>query len=141
MLELGHPRTPHVFAACTQYEIVLEDCKRMTLADARGRKFRLEDVRPALAALRWLAGEQFAEVAGLPAAITELERRIEQLAGLPLRREGTWVGSAVPCPACDSTIPEAHGDPVRYCSQCLDIIWPALWRIASCEEGFGIEGI
>ncbi len=142
MLDLDHPRTPSVFAASTQLDFILEDCKRMTLTDTRGRRFRLENIRPAFAALRWLASERFADASHLPAAIDELERQVEQLAELPLRDSGRWVGSAAFCPACGATPREPDKyDPIRYCSPCLGVIMPGLQRVRSCEEGFGTEAI
>ncbi len=142
MLDLNHPQTPSVFAASTQLDFILEDCKRMTLIDSRGRQFRLENIRPAFAALRWLAHERFADVPQLPAAIDELERQAARLAELPLRRAEPWVGQALPCPACEAVPIEPNEyDSIRYCSQCLDTIMPGLMRVRSLEEGFRTEAI
>jgi hypothetical protein len=142
MLYLEHPQTPHVFAASRQEDLILDYCKRISLSGADGRRFMLEVVRPAFAALRWLATNRFAGEPHIPDAIDELERQVEQLAGLPLRDPDHASGPADQCPACGSkpTTPSKY-DPTPYCSRCLDVIMPALMRVRSCEAGFGTAAI
>jgi hypothetical protein len=142
MLDLGHPRTPHVFAASTHIDLILDYCKRISLSGAGGRRFMLEVVRPAFAALRWLAANRFVGKPHIPGAIDELERQVEQLAGLPLRDPDHAGGPAARCPACGGkpTAPSKYG-PTPYCSRCLDVIMPGLQRIRSSEEGFGTDAI
>jgi hypothetical protein len=42
MLDLERPRTPHVFAASRQEDLILDYCKRISLSDKNGRLFMLE---------------------------------------------------------------------------------------------------
>lgn len=77
MLDLRHPRIPHVFAASRQEDLILEYCKRITLSGAESRRFMLEVVRPAFAALRWLAAIRFADKPQILHTIAELERQVE----------------------------------------------------------------
>ncbi|QEL17647.1 hypothetical protein [Limnoglobus roseus] len=83
MLDLDHPRTPHVFAASRQEDLILNYCNRITLSAAGARRFMAEVVRPTFAALRWLATNRFADEPHIPDGIAELERQMEQLAELP----------------------------------------------------------
>lgn len=142
MLDLSHPRAPHVFAASSQQDLILDYCKRITLAGAEARQFMLEVVRPAFAALRWLATTRFTGEPHISDAIAELERQVEQLAALPLREPAYIGGPAARCPACGSnpTTPSQY-DPTQYCPRCLDLIMPELERVRSCKEGFGTEAI
>ena len=142
MLDLDHPRTPHVFAASCQEDLILDYCKRITLSGASGRRFMLEVVRPAFAALRWLAANRFADEPKIAVGITELEREVERLAGLPLRDPDHRGGPATRCPACDGkpSVPSKY-DSTSYCSPCLDVIMPGLLRVRSCDEGFGTDAI
>lgn len=142
MLDLDHPRTPLVFAASTQIDLILDYCKRITLSGASGRRFMLEVVRPAFAALRWLAEHRFTDEPHIAEGLSELERQVEQLVGLPLSDPDHRGGPAARCPACGGkpTTPSQY-DPTAYCSPCLDVIVPGLLRVQSCEEGFGTEAI
>lgn len=142
MLDLNHPQTPYTFAASTQLGIILEQCELMTLWDARRRQFCMANVRPALAALRWLAHEWFADSPRLPDALADLECRVEQLAGLLPHGSREWGGRASECPVCGATAtgPSEYNS-ISYCSPCMDLITPAKMRVESCEEGFRIEAI
>jgi hypothetical protein len=142
MLDLEHPRTPHVFAASRQLELILHDCKRITLSGVAGRQFMLEVVRPAFAALRWLAEQRFRDEPHIGEGITELERQVERLVGLPLSNPNHQGGPAARCPACGGKPTKSSKyEPTPYCSTCLDVIMPGLMRVQSCEEGFGTEAI
>ncbi len=142
MLNLSSPQAPHVFAASRQEDLILDYCKRMTLAGADRRRFMLEVVRPAFAALRWLAANRFPGEPHIPNAIAELERQVEQLAELPLRDSDNAALPVTRCPACGGkpTAPSKYAV-MPYCSGCLDIVMPALQRLRSCEEGFGTDAI
>ena len=142
MLDLDHPRTPHVFAASWQLDLILDYCKRISLSGAASRRFMLEVIRPAFAALRWLAANRFADEPHIAKGIAELEQQVEQLAGLPLRDPDHRGGPAATCPACGEkpTSPSKY-DPTGYCLPCLDIIMPGLQRVRSCDRGFGTEAI
>lgn len=139
MLDLDHPETPLVFAASVQLDLILDYSKRITLPGVSGRKFMLEVIQPAFAALRLLAKERFAGSPQIVDGIAELERQTEQLSSMSLCNPEHRGGPAARCPACggEPTAPSKY-DPTSYCSPCLDIIMPAL---VSCEEGFGTEGI
>ena len=142
MLDLEHPRTPHVFATSRQLELILDGCKRITLSGVAGRQFMLEVVRPAFAALRWLAENRFRDEPHIADGITELEHQVERLAGLPLREPNQQGLPAARCPACGGKPTKATKyEPAPFCPTCLDVIMPSLMRVQSCEEGFGTEAI
>jgi|SRR5262245_7198318 len=142
MLDLDDPRTPHVFAASSQLDLILDYCKRISLSGADGRRFMLEVIRPAFAALRWLAAHHFADVPHIADAIAKLKRQSDELAGLPLRDPAQLGRLPAQCPVCaGKPNPPSEYDPVGYCSTCLDVIMPALLRVRSCEAGFGTEAI
>lgn len=142
MLDLDHPRTPLVFAASTQLDLILDYCKKITLSGTAGRQFMLEVIRPSFAALRWLAANRFADEPLIANGIAELERQAEKLAKLPLSNPEHRGGPAAVCPACGGT-PNAPNkyDRTSYCSPCLDVIMPGLMRVRSSDEGFGTEAI
>lgn len=142
MLDLNHSQTPFVFAASQQLDMILDYCKKITLSGTRGRHFMFEVIRPAFAALRWLAKERFADSPEIVASVAELERGAEQLAELPLLNPDHRGGPAALCPACGRP-PNAPNeyDPISYCSPCLNNIMPGLLRVRSNDEGFGTEAI
>lgn len=143
MLDLDHSSTPWVFAAARQEDMILEYCKRITLAGEHGRRFMLEVVRPAFAALRWLNRERFGDSVSIVSGIDQLEREVEALATLPLVNPDHRGGPAALCPACGGkpTITPDEYAPTPYCSECLDVIMPGLGRVRSCQEGFGTDAI
>src|SRR4051812_13473369 len=102
MLDLDHPRTPHVFAAAKQEDLILDYCKLITLSDPASRRFMVEVARPAFAALRWLAATRFADEPHILDGIAALERQVERLAELPLRDPDHRAGPASRCPVCES---------------------------------------
>ena len=143
MLDLHHPQTPHVFAAARQEDLILDYCKRITLSDAAGRRFMLEVMRPAFVALRWLNQERFGNSPEITSGIDQLEHEVHVLVNLPA--SGTrdrWSAMFVRCPACGSEprSPDEY-DPVRYCSECLNMVMPGLERVRSWETGFGTDAI
>lgn len=142
MLDLDHPLTPSVFAASTQLDLILDYCKKITLSGTSGRRFMLEVIRPAFAALRWLAANRFGDQSRIPDGIAELERQVKTLAELPLRDPNHRGGPAAHCPACGGapTVPSEY-DRISYCSPCLNVIMPGLMRVRSCKEGFGTQAI
>ena len=140
MLDLDHPRTPDVFAASRQLDLILDCCKRITLTGAAGRRFMVGVIRPSFAALRWPAEHRFNDQPNLTDGIAELERQVEQLAALPLR-DAEGEGRAR-CPSCGgaATVPHRY-DQVSCCLHCLGVIQPGMRRLCSCEEGFGTDAI
>jgi hypothetical protein len=142
MLDLDHPRTPFVFAASQQLDLIIDYCKRITLSGTSGRLFMLEVIRPAFVALRWLASERFPDSPEIAASVAELEREAEQLAELPLLNPDQSGGPAERCPACGRppNAPDMY-DPTSYCWECLELIRPGLMRVQSDEQGFGTESI
>jgi len=61
--------------------MILNYCKKkITLAGATRRKFMLEVIRAAFAALRWLTANRLTEVPHIADCITEFERETEELA-------------------------------------------------------------
>jgi hypothetical protein len=143
VLDLDHPRTPHVFAASRQEDLILDYCKRITLAGAAGRRFMLEVIRPAFAALRWLNKERFGDSLTIASGIDQWEREVEALVGLPLIDPDHCGGPASRCPACGGKPipPSKYGSRVPYCSSCLGGMMPGLRRVRSFEEGFGTDAI
>lgn len=138
MLDLSHPRTPHIFAAARQEDLILDCCKQMKLSHADDRRFLLEVVRPAFAALRWLSTARFAADSRIAASVDALEQQVEQLAALPVRSDEGELD--VQCPACGGGPTVASNDsPLPYCPQCLEVVMPAVQRIRSSEEGFGTD--
>ena len=142
MLDLDHPRTAHVFAASRQVDLILDCCKIVTLSGERRRRFMLEVMRPAFAALRWLADHHFSDRTQIMVGIAEWESQVENLAGLGLKDSDLEGGQASQCPACDgkATTPSKY-DPRAYCSVCLGIIQPGLTKLRSSDRGFGIDAI
>lgn len=142
MLDLGHPRTPHVCAASRQLDLILDCAKRITLSGGDGRRFMLEVARPAFAALRWLAANRFTDEPHIADGIDELERQAEQLAGLPLRDSDRRGEPVAQCPVCGGKPTRPHKyNQISYCSPCLDVIMPGLQRVRSCDKGFGTDAI
>lgn len=150
MLDLAHPRTPAIFDAARQLDLIMDDLKRMTIADRTGRLFLLEMLRPSFAALRWLMAERFEGSPAIAASLAELEAQAEALAALGLREARRW--SADPpdiCPACAeglTIVPLSRARPRRpptdrYCARCLGGSRTALDRVASLEDGFGTMAI
>jgi hypothetical protein len=142
MLFLDHPQTPHIFAAAMQLDLILDSCKLITLSDADSRLFKLEVIRPAFEALRWLAEHRFADEPHIVVGIAELEQQVEQLARLPLFDPVFHDGSESRCPVCGvRPKPPYKYEPISFCSPCLQVIGPGLQRVQSREEGFGIDSI
>src|SRR5688572_1927726 len=102
MLDLDHPRTPHVFAASRQLDLILDYLKRISFADSKERLHLLEIIRPCFAALRWLQAQRFADEPHIAAGIGELERAAEQLARLGDGRAEWSADGVLPsrCPVC-----------------------------------------
>jgi hypothetical protein len=143
MLVLDHPRTPHVFAASKQLDLILDYCKLITLQDtSAGRQFMLEVIRPAFAALRWLNLERFGGSSEIRSGIDQLELEASALAGLPSFASGRSKHAKTRCPACgDSPTSPSQYDPRSYCRTCLDLIIDGLSRVRSSEGGFGADAI
>jgi hypothetical protein len=143
MLDLDHPRTPHVFAASRQEDLILDYCKRISLSDKNARLFMLEVIRPAFAALRWLNGNRFGNAAHIAKSVDQLEQQVEKLARLPQRDPHRRIaGYSERCPVCNEPRTEPYQyDPTPCCPNCLGIIMPSLTRVRSCEHGFGTEAI
>jgi len=142
MLDLDHLLTPHVFAASVQEELILQYGKRITLSGRSRRIFLVEVVRPAFAALRWLANHRFADRPQIADRIAELEQQLEQLAELHLRDEDFTELPGANCPVCGGKPTGPNKDnPTPYCMSCLGIIMPGLERVRSGEEGFGTDFI
>jgi hypothetical protein len=142
MLNLGDPQTPHIFAASGQLDLIVEYCRKISLVGAAQRRFLVEVARPAFAALRWLAANRFAAEPHIMDRISDLERQVDQLAGLPLRDPDHEGGPAARCPACGGKPTKPHKyNPIPCCPSCVDLIVPALQRVRSCAEGFGTEAI
>ena len=141
MLDLDHPQTPLVFAASVQLDMILDYSKKITLSGTTGRRFMLEVIRPAFAALRWLNAERFGASPTITTGIDELERGVETLVGMPLTNPGHRGGPAPQCPACGGqpTTPNQY-DRTAYCPTCLRAIMPGLTRLRS-RQGFGTDAI
>src|SRR5262245_48090852 len=142
MLDLDHPQTPDVFAASWQLDLIHNCCKRATLTGTSGRRLMLGVVRPAFAALRWLAEHRFSDQPGLADGIDQLERQVEQLAALPLREPDPAGRPVSRCPSCGGTPTVPHRyDRISCCTRCLAVVLPGLRRLRSCEDGFGTDAI
>src|SRR5262245_65268203 len=138
MLDLDDPRTPHVFAASSQLDLILDYCKRISLSGADGRRFMLEVIRPAFAALRWLAAHHFADVPHIADAIAKLKRQSDELAELPLRDPAQLGRLPAQCPVW-AGMPNSpsEDDMVGYCARCLEVLFSALLQCRSCDADFG----
>lgn len=148
MLDLNHPLTKHVFAACWAEGAILQNAKLITRSGRRDRLRVRDECAPAFAELRRLARDQFAGRPAIPPAIDELERALSQLADLPgVPEEGQ--PAEYTCPACGAALDRrgkygfpAQEDPTDiYCSLCLNIIMPSLCELGSWESGFGTDAI
>jgi hypothetical protein len=152
MLDLDHPRTPHVFAASLQLDLILDYLKRISYADSKGRLSMLEIIRPCFAALRWLQAQRFSDESHIAAGIDELERAAEQLARFGDDR-AEWSPDEMPpskCPVCRRPLttygvyeprPGLKVAKERWCSLCLEVAMAALQQVRSSHEGFGTEAI
>lgn len=152
MLDLDHPRTPHVFAASRQLDLILDYLKRISYADSKGRLSMLEIIRPCFAALRWLQSQRFASEPHIATGIDGLERAAEQLARLGDGR-AKWSADEMPpskCPVCHQSLttygvyeprPGLKVPKERWCSPCMEVAMPALQRLESSHEGFGTGAI
>ncbi len=139
MLDLEHPQTPHIFAASRQLDLILDYCKRISISRTGGRRFMLEVIRPAFAALRWLITARFGAYAEIDSAIAELEHQAEALAGTPLADPDPRAGIPAYCPACGGKLMEPDRyDPIPYCSGCLGVVMPGLQK---CRRQFGTDAI
>lgn len=148
MLDLNHPLTKHIFAACWAEGAIVQDAKLITRS-ARRERLRVRDgCAPGFAELRRLARDHFADRPAIPPAIDELERALTQLADLPgVPEDG--LPADYTCPACGAALdrrgkygfPDPDAPTDIYCSPCLGIVMPAACDLRSWESGFGSEAI
>lgn len=137
MLDDDHPQSAHIFAASNQLDFVLKFAKNTTLGTGKFRRDCFQIAQPAFAALRWLNENQFGKSDEIASAINELESAFANLSELTHNPEKS---DRTQCPAClkaASTFVAAQ----PYCSDCLDMIMPALQKLRSCETGFGTDAI
>ncbi len=79
MLDLSHPKTPQVFAAARQLDLILEYLRKISYSDSRSRLFMIEVIRPCFVALRWLNTNRFGQSPKIAANIDALEEEAEPL--------------------------------------------------------------
>jgi hypothetical protein len=156
MLELGHPKTPHIFAAARQLDVILAYLKQISHSDSQGRLFMMDVIRPCFVALRWLNVHHFGQSPKIAAHIDALEQEAEKLARLGDGRLAQGDGEfPTRCPVCNKAltitgqrrfglmkrltgVPE-HEE--RYCWDCLRPAMQAYWRVQSVEDGFATQAI
>lgn len=141
MLDLQHPKTPHVFAASRQLDLILDYAKCISSSDSDERRFMVQVVAPAFAALRWLNAAQFGNSMSIASAIDNLQHDLQTLADKagPLSAEST---ERKTCPVCSHSLSKpGKYDPIPYCPHCLEVIMPSLDALESCDTGFGTEAI
>lgn len=148
MLNLDHPMTKHVFAAAYAEGAILQDAKQITVSARRDRVLVRDGCASAVAELRRLARDHFADRPAIPPAIDALEQSLAELAALPgVPEEGP--PAEFTCPACGGPLDRLgkYGFPAPdnptdiYCSQCLNIVMPSLCDLGSWEGGFGTDAI
>jgi hypothetical protein len=151
LLDLSHPKTPHVFAAARQLDLILEYLKKISSSDSRGRLFLIEVIRPCFVALRWLNTNHFGASPKIAANIDALEEEAERLSQLGEGRL-VQIGPESPtrCPVCDKSLTIARqgclqvliGRPKeRYCLNCLGPSLRAYSAVCSIDEGFITDAI
>ena len=141
MLDLEHPRTPHVFAASRQLGLILDYAKRITGSDTNGRRFMVQVVASSFEALRWLNTTKFNNSAKIASAIDDLQHNLQTLSDKPAT-ESAFITKRKTCVVCNHPLTKPHEyDPIPYCPDCLDIIMPSLTALRSCDTGFGTEAI
>jgi hypothetical protein len=135
VLDDESPKAPHIVAAALQLDLILQRCKLVTAEEqSKRRRFLIESIRPAFAALRWLNAERFDGSAEVASALAEFEAQADHLAVLPTD-ESEYAAATGRCPACQSELTEPHKyDPQRYCPKCLQLIMGAYGRL---DQGFG----
>lgn len=138
MMNLNHPRTPHVFAASRQLDLILDYAKRITGSDRNGRQFMAHVVAPCFAALRWLNKTEFGDLPEIASAIDELQLAVQTLADKPAV-ESVLKQNKTSCEICNHSLTKPNEyDPIPYCSECLNIIDAPL---TACDAGFGTDAI
>jgi hypothetical protein len=155
MLDLDHPLTPHIFAASRALSAIGNAGHKITIS-ARRERLRLRDqCADAFAELRRLSREHFADCPEIPPAIDELEQALSSLAELPgVPDDGPPAEDF--CPVCGQSVKHRRARGLLpfllslmfptpplgiYCSQCLDVIMPSIYRLTSGETGFGTDDI
>jgi hypothetical protein len=151
LLDLSHPKTPHVFAAARQLDLILEYVKKISYSESRDRLGMIQIIRPCFVALRWLNTNQFGNSPVIAESIDALEEQADRLAH---SGDGGLVQivtkSLTRCPVCDTPLTtsrpgclglflEARKE--MYCSNCLGPTMKAYTLVCSIEEGFATAAI
>ena len=97
MLNLDHPRTPHIFRASAHLDRVLQICKDMTLIPGPARLGRVTAVAGELRALHELNRAHFGASPEIEVNIDRCKEAVERIAALPMCEV---VGQSGACPAC-----------------------------------------
>lgn len=149
MLDIDLPRSADTIAASAQLDLVLVQCRRITCADCRRRRFHARIAAPAFAALGWLARERFDSAPRILAGIDALRRATELLvergAHLSTVIEGTALAA---CPVCGADLGDVltPANTLRspsqdvFCIRCLDGVLTA-YNSLSSDDGFGTWAI
>lgn len=144
------PEKAHVVAAYRQLQMLIENCKVMTLMFREERDFVLESVRPALAALQWLNENRFFRSAAIRESLLALELAAEKIAQLPVQTPPWWAGASDAqkayyqerierCPHCSGNISQLNSSSEPFCPRCFELVVPSLRKLASRDGGFGTE--
>jgi hypothetical protein len=151
LLDLSHPKTPQVFAAARQLDLILEYLRKISYSDSRSRLFMIEVIRPCFVALRWLNTNRFGQSPKIAANIDALEEEAERLSQLGEGRL-VQIGPEPPtrCPVCDKSLTTDRPGCLRLlnvrpkvssCSNCLGPSLRAYAAVCSIDEGFIVDAI
>lgn len=149
MLNLEHPRTPHVFAAYHQITLIHKFAYNISIGTGRGRRDFYHIIKPAFVALNWINSHHFDNRQEIADLISSLDQELLTLA--EKTHDESYVENRRNCPVCaaaitefgsyqppgaDFTVPE-----LRYCEPCLERFCNLLEALKSLNSGFGIEAI
>ena len=148
MLDLNHPRTPHVFAAARQLDLIYPAAKICTVASGNHRQHQLFIMQPVFAARRWLDSSHFDASTEINDAIANLESAFSSLDNRTLPESTKHATELSNCPVCESKITECgtYNPPgtkitvpaERYCESCVAPIFELLDQ---CGTLFGTGAI
>ena len=151
MLDLSHHKTPHVFAAAKQLDLILEYLRKISYSASKGRLFMIEVIRPCFVALRWLNTNRFGGSPKIAANINALEEEAERLAQLGEGRLAQMRPEPpTRCPVCGKSLTTARqgclglltvSPKTRYCLNCLGPSLRAYSAVCSIDEGFMTDAI
>jgi hypothetical protein len=145
MLDIDHPRTPHIFHASCLLGRVCETGQRMSTAPASDRPALLAECLLVFAELRQLSKDHFEDAEFIRLGLDACEAGMHLLAALgkpllPSQRPGI----ERPCPHCgcetETRALAGREGELTLCPYCVQLYMPAL-ECLELLDGFGTEAI